>query len=265
MNEWQQLTLSQHGMQIDAPLAPYVQVIEGGLQVHVPQDQALKLLLTNAAAQFVLQIQLDQGASLEYSLLTVDPLAQSLQINVHSQDNASLTGEHALLTEAEYREELKVYLQGRAAKMHIRGLQYGRQRARVAHQLSVYHEADDTVSDIEFRGVADGQSRVIFSGLIHVPKHVKGVDANEQTRNILLSNRAEIEAHPELEIYSNEIACRHGASIGNLDQNALFYLQSRGFSESEARLMLVSAFTQDILKMPLAALVQHNLGQKHDH
>jgi Fe-S cluster assembly protein SufD len=100
------------------------------------------------------------------------------------------------------------------------------------------------------------QSRVIFAGLIHVPNQVKGIDANEQSRNILLSNRAEIQAKPELEIYSNDIAaCRHGASIGNLDENALFYLQSRGFVESEARLILINAFMASLFeRIQLGAL-----------
>ena len=152
--------------------------------------------------------------------------------------------------------------------MQIAGLQYGRDRAVLAHHLCVYHQADYTKSQIEFRGIADGRSRLIFDGLIAVPKGVKGVDANEQTRNLLLSNTAEIHARPRLEIYSNEIACRHGASIGNLDQNALFYLQSRGLTESEARRVLINAFMASVFDQasPIAAQVQHHLGLEHyDH
>ena len=227
---------------------------------------ALQVLIVNTAAEFLLQIQLDERARLHYGLIAEGAAAQKMKVEAHCQAESDLLGEHALLSEQAYHESLDVYLQGQKAKLMLTGLQYGRGRAVLEHHLCVHHEANFTESHIEFRGVADERSLVVFDGLIHVPKHVKGVDANEQTRNLLLSNTAEIDARPRLEIYSHDIACRHGASIGNLDQNALFYLQSRGFSEAEARLMLINAFMASVFNRasPIAQWVQDDLGFKYD-
>ena len=262
------LDLSDEGVRFDPSLAKHLTVSKNKLCLHVQKASSLQVLIVNAASNFLLEIKLDQGASLHYGLVATGQAAQKMEVEAHCQAESHLQGEHALLSLQPYHENLNVHLQGEGAKLKLMGLQYGRERTVLEHNLCVYHEADETHSDIEFRGVADERSRVVFVGLIHVPKHVKGVDANEQTRNLLLSNTAEIDARPRLEIYSNEIACRHGASIGNLDQNALFYLQSRGFSESEARLMLINAFMASAFSAasPIAQWVQHHLGLEcNDH
>jgi Fe-S cluster assembly protein SufD len=243
------LHLDAAGVHCDEKLKPYLTASPNALIIHVPDQVRLRLLLVNQAPVFSLHIQLAAGAILEYGLLTEAVLAQNMQIKVVAQAGAHLKGEHALLSQGQYQEEMQVELQGEAAQLHLRGLQYGRAHGQLSHQLQVNHAADHTVSDIEFRAVADGQSYVGFRGLIYVPKTIKGVDANEQTRSILLSSQAEIQAKPELEIYSGEIACRHGATVGSLDENALFYLQSRGFSEAESRHVLIEAFVGSIFNL----------------
>ncbi len=243
------IDLTDAGVQFDAALAPYVQVKGQHLALQVPASGFLRILVMNAAPEFSLRIHLEAGARLEYGLISAQSSAQKMQIEAHCLADAHLVGEHALLNAASYHESYHIQLEGKAASLTLRGLEYGQEQAVLVHQLRVDHAADDTRSDIEFRGVAADQSRVVFNGLIHVPKHIKGVDANEQTRNILLSNRAEIDAKPELEIYSHDIACRHGASIGNLDQNALFYLQSRGFALEEARKILINAFVESVFDL----------------
>lgn len=108
--------------------------------------------------------------------------------------------------------------------------------------MRLEHRADHTRSDVEFRGVAEDRSHLGFDGLIQVVQHVKGIVAHEENRNLLLSNTAAIDSRPRLEIDSHEVVCRHGATIADLDENALFYLMSRGVPELEARAILVEAF-----------------------
>lgn len=143
-----------------------------------------------------------------------------------------------------WRGQCVVHLQGQGAKIKIRGIMHGTKNADLQYLLTVNHAADHTESDIEFRGVAEDQSHIVFDGLIKVPPHVKGIIANEQNRNLLLSNGAFVESRPRLEIDSNEVACRHGSTVGDLDVEQLFYLMSRGVSEEEARQILIAAFLE---------------------
>lgn len=143
---------------------------------------------------------------------------------------------------AAWQEKCVIRLQGEGAEVKIRGIMHGQQQATLHYALILEHAADYTESHVEFRGVAEDRSQLIFDGLIKVPAHVKGIIAFEENRNLLLSNAAEIQSRPRLEIDSNEVACRHGATIGDLDENQLFYLMSRGIPETEARVLLVNAF-----------------------
>lgn len=164
-------------------------------------------------------------------------------------------------------EKVEVHLAGEGAKFSLTGLMHGQGKAQHHYDLCMYHEADETVSQVEMRGIAEDQSDLRFRGLIYIVKHVKDVAAGLQTRNLLLSNRASIDAKPELEIYSNEVACQHGASVGNLDESALFYLQSRGCSLEEARLLLIESFKYAAFGdgSVLAQWVRyHCLGGAHD-
>ncbi len=267
--------LHEDGAKIDQRLQPWVKESLQHLEINCHKDQPCPwpILILNRSPKQTVSIRLGEGASLHCGLITLNaqPQATPHYLNQHielaakaalrlwhaslpvspilientvivAEKAAQVQVEHLQQSESLHREELDVHLRGDGARLKISGLQSGVGRAHLDYQLRVYHEADATGSEVEFSGIADDHSRVIFDGLIHVPAHIKGVDANEQTRNLLLSNTAEIDAKPELEIYSHEIACRHGASVGNLDENALFYLQSRGFSASEARLLLVQAF-----------------------
>lgn len=162
------------------------------------------------------------------------PLDQKLQLEA----GASLQ----LFTRVSGCERVKVSLKGEGASLALQGLMEGHQKERLSYDLTVRHEAHSTESKIEMRGIADQESQISFSGLICVPPEIRQVVADLQTANLLLSSKARIDARPELEIESDEVVCHHGASVGNLDENALFYLESRGFLKAEARALLVDAF-----------------------
>jgi Fe-S cluster assembly protein SufD len=103
------------------------------------------------------------------------------------------------------------------------------------------------VSSEEYRGIAGGRGRGVFRGKVIVRQDAQKIDSRQSSRNLLLSPTAEIDTRPELEIYANDVKCSHGATTGQLDATALFYLRSRGLSDNEARRLLIRAFAESIL------------------
>ena len=112
-----------------------------------------------------------------------------------------------------------------------------------------------TSSREDYRGIADQRGRVVFNGKVVVDEKAIKTDAQQSSRNLLLSSTAEIDTKPELEIYNDDVKCAHGATVGQLDANALFYLRSRGLDASQARALLTYAFADHIVaQLPVAAL-----------
>ena len=120
-----------------------------------------------------------------------------------------------------------------------------RARQHIDVHLDVKHVAGDTLSDVAWRGVADGRGRGILHGAITVSTGADGTDARLQTRNLLLSPHAEIDTQPVLEIYADEVKAAHGATVGQLDERALFYLRSRGVPLADARNLLIGGFCRE--------------------
>ena len=140
------------------------------------------------------------------------------------------------------RHDLAVTLSGDRSRFVSRGVFALRGRQHADTRLDVRHSARDTACDIVWRGVADQRSRGVFHGAITVNPGADGSDAYLSNKNLLLSAQAEIDTQPVLEIYADEVKAAHGATVGQLDEQALFYLRSRGLSADEARSLLTLAF-----------------------
>jgi Fe-S cluster assembly protein SufD len=122
----------------------------------------------------------------------------------------------------------------------------------------VDHLAPGAISEELYRGVLDGHGRAVFNGKVVVAKHAVKTDAQQANHNLLLSRGAEIDTKPELEIYADDVKCSHGASIGQLDEQQLFYLRSRGLDAVTARGLLIYAFADRLVsRLPHAALCAH--------
>src|SRR5207237_5388654 len=98
------------------------------------------------------------------------------------------------------------------------------------------------------KGVAAGRAHGAFQGKITVREHAQKVDAHQMSRNLILGGRAVIDTKPELEIYADDVKCAHGASVGDLDETALFYLRTRGIAEAEARRLLIDGFLREAVE-----------------
>jgi Fe-S cluster assembly protein SufD len=133
----------------------------------------------------------------------------------------------------------------------------------------VHHAAPNTASKQTFRGVLAGAGRGVYQGCVQVAQAAQKTDAKQLSRALLLSHRAEIVTKPELEIFADDVKCSHGATAGELDANALFFLRARGIPETEARALLVEAFLgealdmigDEALRVPAAEMVRKWLGR----
>ncbi len=152
------------------------------------------------------------------------------------------------------RHELNVRLEGDNAHVTANGVLLGNGRRHIDTRLGIEHIARDTRAELVWRGVATNRSRVVFHGGIHIRAGADGTDANLSNKNLLLSADAEIDTQPTLVIDAEEVKAAHGATVGQLDDNALFYLRSRGLPAEQARAMLSAAFCHEPLSAVAADL-----------
>jgi len=145
------------------------------------------------------------------------------------------------------RADIVVRLEGSGASCELDGLFVSGGRQHIDHHTRIDHVASHCSSRENYRSVLDGRSRAVFNGKIVVHEGAIKTDSAQSNANLLLSRNAEIDTKPELEIYNDDVKCAHGATVGQLDENQLFYLKSRGLSEEEARQVLTFAFADEVL------------------
>jgi len=162
------------------------------------------------------------------------------------------------------RNDLTVELHGERAHASLYGLFMANGNRHVDDHLRVDHRAPETTSRENYRGILNDAARGVFNGKIIVHPGADGTDAQMNNRNLLLSEKSEIDTKPELEIYTDDVKCSHGSTTGRLDNNALFYLRTRGVPENLAHIMLVSAFAQEIIDKvrSMSPAFADYLGQK---
>jgi len=155
------------------------------------------------------------------------------------------------------RHELHVTLLGEGAEAALNGLALigGRQIADTHTRID--HAMPRCVSHQLHKCIADGSAHAIFGGKIMVREGASGTDSEQSSRNLLLSGKAHIDTQPQLEIFNDDVSCKHGATIGQIDADALFFLKSRGLTEERARSLLTHAFAAEIVeRIPVQALVE---------
>jgi Fe-S cluster assembly protein SufD len=145
------------------------------------------------------------------------------------------------------RQELRVELAGRGARAVASGITLARGRQHIEHRTDFLHTASDASSKQMFKTAVTGRAHGVFQGKIEVAPGAQKTDARQNSRNLLLSDRAIADSKPELIINADDVMCSHGSATGDLDPNEIFYLRSRGLDESEARALLVEAFAADLL------------------
>ncbi|MEO6227003.1 MAG: Fe-S cluster assembly protein SufD, partial [Thermomonas sp.] len=145
------------------------------------------------------------------------------------------------------RHELNVRLQGKASRVHADGVLLADGRRHLDTRLGIHHLGRDTICALRWRGLASQRGKAVFHGGITIHAGADGSEADLSNKNLLLSADAEIDTQPVLEIYADEVKAAHGATVGQLDATALFYLRSRGLTEADARRLLTAAFCREIV------------------
>jgi Fe-S cluster assembly protein SufD len=174
---------------------------------------------------------------------------------------------HCISTGAQAaRSTLAVRLNGERAELNLAVAALGgRQQVQDAYAL-VEHHAPHARTEQTFRGIAAGRARVAFNGKIVVARGARGTDSRQSLRGLLAGPEAEIDVRPQLEIYTDDVRCSHGATAGKLDDNMLFYLLSRGLTPESAQRLLKWAFLEDVVaQIALPALRRQIEERLADH
>jgi Fe-S cluster assembly protein SufD len=162
--------------------------------------------------------------------------------------SSNIRSHSVLLGGALVRNNVHPVLAGEGCDSLINGLYMSTGRQHMDNYMKVEHASPHCDSRQFYNGVLDGKSRGVFHGRIIVHKDAQKTDAKQTNRNLLLSDSAQIDTKPQLEIYADDVKCTHGATIGQMDENAVFYLRSRGIDETSARDLLLGAFTSGTLE-----------------
>jgi len=144
------------------------------------------------------------------------------------------------------RNEIDAQLAAPGAEVDLRGLYVGTGSQHVDNHTRVDHATPHTSSRQLYKGILAESARGVFRGLVHVRPDAQKIDSQQSNMNLLLSDQARIDTRPQLEIHADDVKCSHGSTIGKLDEEALFYLRSRGLSENNARALLTRAFAAEI-------------------
>jgi Fe-S cluster assembly protein SufD len=196
----------------------------------------------------ITEIQLEDGAVLaHYKLQQEDTASFHVQTVAVRQGRASRFTSHNLaLGAALARTDIRVELAGEGSECELNGLFLGSGTQHLDNHTTIDHATPHGVSRELYKGILDGRSRGVFHGEIIVRPNAQKTDAMQTNKNLLLSRQALVNSTPALEIFADDVKCRHGSTIGQLDAGALFYLRSRGIGEAEARRLLTYAFAADV-------------------
>ena len=200
-----------------------------------------------------LYVHLQEGASVEHAAcaLTSDVSHWSLT-QVHQAADSHYRRQQYQLGGRKRRTETQILLTGRNARAEICGAYVVSANTHLDQQLVIEHRAADTRSRQKFHGIGAGKGSAIFNGRIHIHPGAPGSDAELSNRNLALHADAIINTKPELEIYTDDVKCAHGATIGQISEDSLFYLASRGLGPEAARHMLCRAFLNECIEGMLA-------------
>lgn len=144
------------------------------------------------------------------------------------------------------RNTLTLHLNEEATESHLYGLYFTADKQIVDNHTEVHHKFPNSESNQLYKGVLAGSSKAIFNGKIYVYEDAQKTNAFQQSNNILLSEKATVDAKPQLEIFADDVKASHGTTVGQLDKEALFYLKSRGIGEQSAKNMMINAFAFDV-------------------
>jgi len=198
----------------------------------------------------VTEIAVEPNANLRHTTLQEEGAAGS-QVAVQRLllgGDASVSAHWVAVGAKLARADVQAVLTGEGADLELGGLYMTGDTQHVDNHLLVRHATPHGTSRQLYKGVLDDRSRAVFNGRIVVDHGAQKTDARQSNRNLLLSDRAMVNSNPQLEIFADDVRCTHGSAIGRLDEDALFYLRSRGLEPAAAESLLTYAFAAEVLE-----------------
>lgn len=198
----------------------------------------------------VTEIVLEEGARMEHCKIQREhPEAFHIAATQVIQHRESSFVSFALSMGARLmRNDCRVALTGEGASCELSGLYLGDENQVLDQQTFVDHQKPEGKSDQFFKGLLAGNSRGVFRGQVRVCQDAQRTEAHQTNKNLLLSDTAKVDTQPQLEILADDVKCSHGAAVGQLQEDALFYLRSRGIGEKEAGRMLAQGFAREVIE-----------------
>ncbi|MFP9116837.1 Fe-S cluster assembly protein SufD [Flavobacterium sp. RNTU_13] len=223
-------------------------------------------VLTNSVTEIFAQ----EYANVDYYKIQNDEQSANLVDNTYiAQKRNSNASVHTFSFGGNItRNNLNFYHQGERIESTLKGITIIGGKQHVDHYTLVHHAEPNCESHQNYKGIFDGNATGVFNGKIYVEREAQKTDAFQQNNNILISEKATINAKPQLEIFADDVKCSHGCTIGQLDDDALFYLRSRGIPVKEAKALLMYAFSNEAidsiripeLKQRITKLIATKLG-----
>ena len=198
----------------------------------------------------VVEINLAERAKLELSKLQ-DEGVKAFHVSTTAArlaERAELVSNALSFGAAIARHDINAWFTAPNGNIVLNGLYMGSGRQHVDFHTRLFHGATDCTSEQVYKGILGGHARGVFNGQVHVEPDAQRTQADQSNHNLLLSRNAEIDTKPQLEIYADDVKCSHGTTVGQLDEQMLFYLRSRGIPLAEARGMLTYGFAHDIVE-----------------
>lgn len=236
-------------------------VLDENSQAEVVEHYFSSADAQNGFANSLTEIHLGDNANLHhYRLNLEEEHAQHIgAVHVDLQRNARLRGFALALGSSLMRVDYQLNHRGQGAELDLQGIYLPRNQQVVDYHTNICHWVPHCKSNEVFRGIVSDSAQAIFNGRIYIHKDAQKTLAELSNKNMLTSNKAEVNTKPELEIYADDVKCAHGATISQLNANARYYLQSRGLSRAEADVMLSFGFINELLEQIAQPSVQDYL------
>jgi Fe-S cluster assembly protein SufD len=211
---------------------------------------------TNAVTEIVLK----EGAQVEHYRLLLES-ADAYHIGntrVYQERDSRFSSMSFAAGAAIGRNDFRVRLDAPGAECSLNGLYVTTGTQHIDNNMNIDHAKPHTRSRLYYKGILDGKSKAVFGGLVLVRPGADKTDAYQQDKNLVLSDEAEVDSKPSLEIYADDVKCGHGATAGAVAEDAIFYLRSRGLNEETANNLLIKGFASEILDtVPIDSLRGH--------
>ncbi len=234
-----------------------IAVDPGTLRFSVPEGASRSLVVVRTKADAA-ETEISVGRGAELSIVEICLAEAFVAARVRQEAGSrcrisvvELSGAHAGYT---------LDLDGSGAENRLQGLFLAAGDEHCELQVRVNHHTSDCRSDSLVKGVAGGRAVGEFRGLVYVAPDAQRTDARQTSRNLLLGREARIVAEPQLEIYADDVKCSHGATVGQLESDAILYMRQRGLSERQARRLQIEGFAGDVVARCGAAALGEALG-----